>query len=498
MNQRETRIRPGGECREFGCQVFLGYIPFSDQSVLEGSCKDFAIVMSLIRSFSSCLGRRLISSARPDHRPQRFLPFEDARTWARQWARDTGGRTWKDWKYMRAVRPTFIPSNPDQVYKTEFKGIFDWLDRDRCRSRKVDASVICAAKPLQDRAFRMQQHMQGMQSFLDTAAAFAPDFEFLTMPKGANVDYIFRPRTTDADLWAGIHVRTGRSKTRNRRRMLFSRLENIAASGHAAALMDIAFRRLFLFPGGTIRVSGISVSLPGLCASGIYDKHLVKVMTDVNPFLDSEYQRGQLHSFEAWRSQVAVSDRDAILQKNIVQFQRRLYDPLGFDLVYARRETVVFNAILDGDLNVLHRCAYKRTYTTTYDRFEVTSTKNVNGTQIPLDLKDEIDLLILGVRNDDQETIGCFVFPQSEMVARDFFSTSGRGGLTSFALYPPWAEAASSPPGQHWRVVAGTRDWQADFFIDLSRVEILDEQRKIFCKIVQRARADKAKPKAIS
>lgn len=195
---------------------------------------------------------------------------------------------------------------------------------------------------------------------------------------------------------------------------------------------------------------------------------------------------------DKWHQEAMPGRRDKYLQDTVDRLGAKLYGPSGLHLSYRRDIAVHFNAVIDGDLNVLHRTAYRRLYADGVDRYECATSKGLNGVATPFDNADDVDLLIVGIRNFEGEVTGCFILPKSELVQRRYFSARGTDGLMTISLYPPWTDLASVDAGKRWRMVAETQTWQADFFVDLSKGHALVEERQKFLRLVQRARNDKA------
>ena len=405
---------------------------------------------------------------------------------------------------MTSARPSFIPSNPDQVYRKNWQDLFDWLGRDRCRERKANA-VMGTAKPLCERAARVEQHARGMNKFKEIVSTFAPHFEIAPMPKQATVDFLFRPKrpelssSSPTDLFAALHVRTSKSLSKPRFHVLFSQLEGVHQTKCAAITLDFVHDRLYLFPGGTINTKSLHVSVPERASIGPskYDSFLITDMNAVGSFLEEEYRRGELHGVQDWYRRSVSARRDQTNQEMFGQLSANLYDPCGVSLRFPRDFVVDFNSVLEGggpSMNVVHRSAYKRDYVNkSCDRHEITMNKIVDSVQVPFDRNDDVDIVIVGVRNSEGKTSGCFLFPKSELVERKYFSVDHRtGGLTKMALYPGWAKrATSSDTGKFWRTIAKIQDWQSDFFVDFSHPDLLAAARHKFQKLYRRVVQEK-------
>ncbi|MBC7450098.1 MAG: MepB family protein [Cytophagales bacterium] len=92
-----------------------------------------------------------------------------------------------------------------------------------------------------------------------------------------------------------------------------------------------------------------------------------------------------------------------------------------------------------------------------------------NGPIQPFDSSDDIDLVIISVR--DNNHCGQFILPKSVLVEKGIFSGNGREGKRAFRVYPSWDEANSKQAQK-------TKEWQSVFFLEIPI--LIDKEFDIF------------------
>ncbi len=70
----------------------------------------------------------------------------------------------------------------------------------------------------------------------------------------------------------------------------------------------------------------------------------------------------------------------------------------------------------------------------------------------PYDLADQIDFIIISVRNS--QNFGQFIFPKNALCQKGFISKEGRGGKRAMRVYPPWDQPdnAQATKAQMWQL----------------------------------------------
>jgi hypothetical protein len=96
----------------------------------------------------------------------------------------------------------------------------------------------------------------------------------------------------------------------------------------------------------------------------------------------------------------------------------------------------------------------------------VTLWKRPGGGDIqPFDASDDIDVVIISVRTENQS--GQFIFPKSVLCKYGIFTCNEKEGKRGFRVYPPWDKTEN-------RQAAKTKNWQLNYFLDLSNPEKID------------------------
>ena len=177
-------------------------------------------------------------------------------------------------------------------------------------------------------------------------------------------------------------------------------------------------------------------------------------------------------------------------------FKKPVHEIQNADLHNLQRAINLFSdlcffSFLSSAINVLHRMCYRRKYKLMNERYECTLTKMLGGLQVPFDVSDDVDLVVLGVEGDERKLRGCYFFPQDVLVAQSVFSVGHEGGLTAVSLYPPFAIPSI-------RISEGRRDrirvmqqWQAEFYVDLTDSCVFEDSRRKFLEILNRVRSSK-------
>lgn len=82
--------------------------------------------------------------------------------------------------------------------------------------------------------------------------------------------------------------------------------------------------------------------------------------------------------------------------------------------------------------------------------------RNKKGTTEPFDLSDDMDLIAITARKDDQ--LGQFLFPKSVLAEKGIVSQNGKSGKRGIRVYPSWDIAISKQAEK-------TQKWQTGYFI---------------------------------
>lgn len=85
--------------------------------------------------------------------------------------------------------------------------------------------------------------------------------------------------------------------------------------------------------------------------------------------------------------------------------------------------------------------------------------RNEEGITTPFNSSDSFDFYI--ILAEDQDRIGCFIFPKSILEAQGIVTTSKKEGKRGFRVYPTWDAPTS-------KQALKTQQWQQQYFISLT------------------------------
>ena len=447
--------------------------------------------MSLIFRRPPLFGRRLFSSTAST---QRFLPFEEAR----QWARQSGVRSVRQWQRQGANRPSFIPFNPHQVYKSEFNGYYDWFGTlSPGQRREHELGIRATDSSTRAGIDKIGVHIDGVDKIIELARLYAPQFEFLLMPRHSTVGVLFRPRAAEIDkekTWAGLHIRTSQSVLqRNQvvKRVNFAHVARAKNTGCWTVCLDrvhdvLHFLPAVIFDSSITLAHGSHVAIAPEGGRGKYDGYQIRA-EEFSAHFGRAYEEGPRRYFDEWIEVSFLGQKNQISQTALRQLRVDLADPSHIGMSFCRSNSIC-NVELDG-LNTIHRVATRHART---GRYDVALTHNFFGVPVPFDSSDNIDLIVFSLLDEAKDNVvGYFVFPKSVLVERGYFSVDRKGGLTGMPLCPSSSACSSySDPAlapsetesteSSIRVSRHRRNWrwQLDYFIDFAGDEDMLEQRR--------------------
>lgn len=98
--------------------------------------------------------------------------------------------------------------------------------------------------------------------------------------------------------------------------------------------------------------------------------------------------------------------------------------------------------------------------------------RDSSGVIAPFDVTDQLDFLVVSVRNDNQ--LGQFIFPKTVLCTYGIVSRNGVGGKRALRVYPPWEK----PTAQQARK---SQQWQCNYFFEIKPNDPAnDELQKLF------------------
>src|SRR5690606_9985261 len=138
-----------------------------------------------------------------------------------------------------------------------------------------------------------------------------------------------------------------------------------------------------------------------------------------------------------------------------------IYDRLGFicTLPKAELESADYAAcdFKLNNLSVKYRAA--KITPTKIGQFVTLWKRNKNGPIEPLEITDDVDLVVISVRYDNY--FGQFVFPKSVLVAKGIVSANGKEGKRAFRVYPSWDIPTNKQAEK-------TQLWQLSYFLEFT------------------------------
>lgn len=409
-------------------------------------------LLSAHRRYRLPLAIRLFSST--NQIPQRFLPFEEAR----EWARSLGLTRTVDWRSYPYRRPD-VPANPAFTYKDQFLGYRDWLGYFRApRWSLVDRALEL---PLAERAPKYAIHYNGLQALLDQLSC-QTQLRFVVLPRGCDAHVIFQSSEAAAvgrDAWCGLFLAVGNGLSQSGRQIVFSGYPGRGADSIFVALHPESGRCLVI-PPDEPRPAKVLVPI----ADAEIESKYTRFLSDIEHLehqLEQFFLDGPKFSKSQWLSRALGDGRHHETVRTMAYLNEAIYGPLGLDLTFPITHSIpICNSFING-IRVIHRNAAKMPGNGNVMRCNLV--KMMSGAIVPLHEDDAFDLAIMGVREEAGHSLsGFYVFPKQVLIDRNVVSTSTQSGVVCTTLYPPNRCTPKNRQSQS-RV-----EWQAQFYIDLS------------------------------
>ena len=369
----------------------------------------------------------------------RFLTFEESRTHMHSLALRSRLQ-FLNWCH-NGLRPPFIPSNPDQIYRNAGWISFpDWLGY----PRRAPKAVVRDAKRVVD--YTNSERVKA--EFVDFVTQTRPDIEIKRIPQGFGANHRFRilqslsgtGSETESDQWVLIQIRWTKA--------------NAARSGlfqikHSA---DPEMGVIIIADCGV--VAGIRRELVSDYRSADF-KARDSIFATLAEWWSSCPRLSEENCMQKLRS---ASNRSFLNSNSTSELRRAYFDPLRLS-IHAPGDLFEsqINVILGGRFRVLIRnasCTPRKPYW--YLSLTVRGCRPAEA--------DEIDFVIatgFGTREGavPNSVPPIFLFPRSFLLQKGYMATAEQPGKHSIYLHPPWKKNAR-------KISAVRKAEQAPFFVD--------------------------------
>lgn len=145
---------------------------------------------------------------------------------------------------------------------------------------------------------------------------------------------------------------------------------------------------------------------------------------------------------------------------SLTETKKIVFDRLRFELsnFVSEKESKDYSACQFelNQLKIVFRTA-KITPTKT-GQFVTLWKRATDGPIQPFDFSDEIDLVIINTRKDDN--FGQFVFTKAVLCQKGLIGTELKEGKRGFRVYPPWDKTTNKQS-------QNTQKWQLDYFLEI-------------------------------
>lgn len=407
-------------------------------------------VETMISGLRSPFLRRSGTSVRYFAAPRKqFLPFEEARAWARQ----QGVNGQKEWRALGAIRPGNIPSNPDRAYPNEYKSIYDWVGSPRPRDIRAPGDET-AYQASRSEHYMRKKEMHG--SGLDLLERAAPQFRFFRMPLFSRVDMLFQPRdVVDDDRWVGLVVKTSGGRRKDGRAYY-----DLSPSkrDYAVVCIDLPPKDIFVLEPdlfvqvGTQTHKSLTLRRGG---DGKCDDSFVPTL-ELPVRLSEVFQTQTQLSFEVWLKGSVFSPRDSLLQSIHIEYRNLLYKPCNLEAKFCLSSSP--DDVADLELNGIKMLQRTGGVCPGKTGLAVRSRKNCRRKVVPFGVMDRCDFMQIAVISDTKRLRGTFLFPKDFLIGEGVFASENFRGSMSFFVYPPFVRMQRNP---------GTQERQAKYYIDL-------------------------------
>ena len=276
----------------------------------------------LLRYFTMLRASRCLSA----RERSRFLPFEEAR----EYARSLGFTVWREWlQHCKNNRPSNVPSCPSAFYKTRgWIKAPDWLGYEK--------RVLPPRVPRSERANKVIAKAAVVRELLISGIERRTgNFEFLLLRPGLQANVLFRKRTNSPmseyedpsnKMWLPLQVKTG-----NRVPGMSCPRYSVAA---VSRLADAGV--IVLTPEGRFCAIGSERNLN----KRSFRKSLSEcaLVGDAHQVLERWWEERTPRSGRQWLIQLWKNQTDVTIEKMNWETRSRFYHRCGMEFIYRSRE----------------------------------------------------------------------------------------------------------------------------------------------------------------
>ncbi len=418
-----------------------------------------------------------LRTGRPGRPAKDWLPFEEARAFARSLALRSG----VEWRvYHRQNNPLRVPVNPHSVYRKKgYVSICDWLDYNpyACNTGNNEVKKSRTAG-----THLNSMGAQRISKILNWKASVEGErIQLFAMPPQSRFTFLYRVAGAKDELeenadrdWVPFSVRaTGRTK-----KPVFRVTQK--HFNHPIVCADLQEDRYYILsPSSTTPQCQTDYFCPSELHAGQFEKSCDDLPVFLREWWESDDAAPMKKSIDLWLRDSFDHEQCRQWIDWILQIKNLLYKPLGVRLGFTHNlQQQAYNSFLN-DVPVVHQVAWASKFCSQIVYLDRNNRQGPNSLRLPFPERSKIGFAICGVRDQKcAELAGFFCFPQKILIERGILGSETDPGRPSFSVFPPFL-LDRVPRFEKSREAAA---WQREFYIDLSDLspkKVADAQRKL-------------------
>ncbi len=428
-----------------------------------------------------------LRTGRPGRPPKDWLPFEEARVFARS----LGLRSCKEWHVYHTRNELLrVPLNPHSVYRKHgFVSMYDWLNYEKPlpprRGRRLgNFETELKLKKLRASALHVNSKGAHRVSRILSAKDFVDGgrIQLFPMPYESRVTFLYRfasgikcendfDESAKSD-WVPLSIRVSAQEKASPRHLFGAPPRS---SDHPLLCADLQREGFYIYPPGVTRPR--SAFFPPAAHQEKYGVSPIDLATVLRAWWESDDAATMKKSTDFWLRESMGHKRRCQWVDWMLYVKHVLYTPLGVHLSFAHNsQQEAHNSLLSG-VPVMHQVAARADSGTRMIRLDKT-THTDGGRQFVK--RANIAFAICGVREAEcDHLVGIFCFPRKTLLERGILGSETHAGRPGFSVFPPYFANGLS------RIVKKSREaaeWQREFYIDLSDLspeKTADAQNKL-------------------